>query len=198
MNKRFYTQVAKDILATILFSIGIIFYTKHGLQFIVDLFSPKLVGEFVAALPYIILYTTFIWFLNLPLPDPNTFEDPDLVRYQHQSLPYILVILLIVIFICIFLLEHTTKIYTLVIAFFALAKDLFSHLIDAYHFRSDNKKSFASVKNHEAKNDSTNEVLPASNVPPTTETAIPSSGKITITIETCNYPIHIIVSQKKV
>ena len=133
MNKRFYTQVAKDILATILFSIGIIFYTKHGLQFIVDLFSPKLVGEFVAALPYIILYTTFIWFLNLPLPDPNTFEDPDLVRYQHQSLPYILVILLIVIFICIFLLEHTTKIYTLVIAFFALAKDLFSHLIDAYH-----------------------------------------------------------------
>lgn len=28
--------------------------------------------------------------------------------------------------------------------------------------------------------------------------AIPSSGEITITIESCNYPIHIIVSPKKV
>ena len=156
------------------------------------------IGAFVASLPYAILYTAFIWVLNTPLPDPNTFEEPDLVKYHHRSLPYILVIMLVVIVLCTFLLEHTNPASTLVIAFFALLKDSFSHFIDAYHFRSDNKKSFASVKNHKAKNDSTNEVLPASNVPPTTETAIQSSGKITITIESSNYPIHIIVSPKKV
>jgi|GEM_PF-2910815 hypothetical protein len=198
MNNRIRLQVAIDFLTTIFFAILILLYTIYCVPYIIPDEQHLYIGSFLASLPYVILYNVFIWFLNAPLPDPNTFEDPELLRYHHRSLPYILVSILIVIVLCIFLLEHTNRTSTLVIAFFVLLKDSFSHFIDAYHFRSDNKKSFASVKNHKQNNDSINEVIPASNVPPTTETAIPSPGEITITIESCHYPIHIIISPKKV